>query len=467
MLNSDDALNVLMAHYYKLPENFYCWGQDRGGTLIPLLSQIFIKLFGFSALLSVSLSNYLILILGYIGLSSLIKSRYYKIVFAMIWFLPFQRFIDITRFPIGVQYSLIGMAILLICKMEDKQIMSNIFVKNLLLTLTVLILIVSVWVSDLSLVSIATLLFVLYFYNYIKTKTFKIDKTILFYTLVGMILCFLFIRYAKSFAIVKTDNYLKINGLSEIKEAFIILKDAFVGVLTFKKYEFFVGIYAYFAIVFFIFLFIKIFNKKNILRLISNKWIVFFFIDMLAVLGAIMLSSWVLANKMGRWYFVATYIALSMLVILILDNLDVNKDVRLLRYGILVLVIIGAISPIHTMKFVNPKRLTPMADVVGEFRQLGEIGVIAEYWNSYRTSCPAPDLIIATPHDRSDVRNRELVDMVFERKNIYIIRDMWMDAFPDTLYQFGYVLLKSGVPFRMGDCDVCKYEKVDNNVVKP
>lgn len=159
LLNSDDALNVLMAHYYKLPDCFYCWGQDRGGTLIPLLSQIFIKLFGFSALFSVSLSNYLILILGFIGLSSLIKSKYYKVVFAIIWFLPFQRFVDITRFPIGVEYSLLGMAIYFICKIEDKQ-MTCVFKRHALLFMTMLTLIVSVWVSDLSLVSIVILIVV-------------------------------------------------------------------------------------------------------------------------------------------------------------------------------------------------------------------------------------------------------------------------------------------------------------------
>jgi hypothetical protein len=40
---------------------------------------------------------------------------------------------------------------------------------------------------------------------------------------------------------------------------------------------------------------------------------------------------------------------------------------------------------------------------------------------------------------------------------------MWLDFFPDTLEQFGYVLLKQGKQFRLGDCDVCKYEKIKKN----
>lgn len=459
LLNSDDALNVLMAHYYKLPHDFYCWGQDRGGSFIPLLSQLFIKLFGCSALLSVSFSNYIVLILGYLGLSSLLKSRYYKIIFAIAWFLPFQRFIDITRFPIGVEYSLLGIAIFLICKIESLQKTPNIWKKHALMLLTVLTLTISVWVSDLSAVSIAILLFVLLLFNFVNNKSFKLDRTAFFYTIAGIFLCFVFVRFAKSFAAVKMDKYLTINGISEIKEAVIILKNAFRDVLVFKKKELFVGIYAYMAILFLILFIAGILRKNNIKRIIANKWIVFFILDFAAILCVIMLSSWVLANKMGRWYFVATYISVVMTVVLVLDNLEINKKTNVLRYGMLFLVLVGAISPIHTMKYVSPKTLRPMADVVGEFQQLGEIGVIAEYWNSYRTSCPNPDMIKATPHDKSDVRNHDLAEAVLAQDNIYIINDLWMNYFPDTLTQFGRVLVKEGEPFRIGDCDVCKYDK--------
>lgn len=40
-LNSDNAVTVLMIHYFKLPDDLYFWGQDRLGSLIPLLGQVF------------------------------------------------------------------------------------------------------------------------------------------------------------------------------------------------------------------------------------------------------------------------------------------------------------------------------------------------------------------------------------------------------------------------------------------
>ena len=119
---------------------------------------------------------------------------------------------------------------------------------------------------------------------------------------------------------------------------------------------------------------------------------------------------------MGRWYFVASYISLSLTIILALDLLEKRFNLKYLRIGILLIALVGALSPIYTMKYVRPKTLRPIAEVVGELKQLGEIGLIAEYWNSYINSCPDPKLIVASPHDQSGSRNQAIVDKLFTRK---------------------------------------------------
>ena len=458
LLNSDDALNVLMAHDYSLPDNFYCWGQDRGGTLIPLISQLFIKFFHCSAVMAVSFSNYLVLIIGYLGMSCLIKSNYYKLVLAIIWFFPFQRFIDFLRFPIGVQYSLLGVSVFLIRQLEKTE-GQKIVVKHVVMSLFVMTSIIMVWVSDLSIVTIALLMFVLSLYDHKRLKTTGLAKTIIPYSIVGVTFGFLFIRYAKSFATKKSVGYLAFNNIFQIKKALALLWDAIRENLALNPNtnEHFVGIYVYVAILFVLLFISWLIKNRMTLRLIKNKWIAFFLVDTAAVLAILLLSSWVLANQMGRRYFVPTYISFSLFVLLCLDSLETSHNIKPLKYGVLVVALVGAFSPIYTMETVDPKSLKPMVDVVGEFKQLGEIGVISEYWNSYVTSCPDPDLIKATPHDRSDVRNSKIVEEVFERENIYIIKDMWMDAFPDTLVQFGRQLVRNGEEFNIGDCNVCKY----------
>lgn len=465
LLSSDDALNILMAHYYRFPNDLYCWGQDRGGTLIPLLSQIFIKIFKISDVTSVSFSNYIILILGFIGLSSIIKSNYYKVIFAIIWFLPFQRFVDIVRYPIGMEYSLIGFSIFLITKFEKTKSL-GLYKRHLLIISIIVLLIISVWVSDLAIITIGILFSTLLFFKYFKKGNIIIDKRVFIYAVLGCISCFLFVKFAKSYATVRTENYLSINHAEQIKSAIIILKNSFAEILTFKTKEFFVSIYAYFVLVLMVVILIYYLKEKILWDLFLNKWLVFFLVDFIIIFSVFIISFWVLANGMGRWYFVASYISLALVIILACDHLEYIHGLKFLKFLILVIALIGTISTIYGWKYIRPKTLKPMINVVSEFKQLGKIGVIAEFWNSYITSCPDPELIKATPFDLSGaIRKQEIVDMVFERKNLYVIRDMWMKTFPDTLNQFGYHLLRDGTPFRLGGCEVCKYNKIKINKI--
>ena len=70
ILNSDNAVTILMIHYFKLQHDLYFWEQDRMGSLIPLIGQIPFKIFHFSALTSEAITHYLILLLGFFAFSS-------------------------------------------------------------------------------------------------------------------------------------------------------------------------------------------------------------------------------------------------------------------------------------------------------------------------------------------------------------------------------------------------------------
>ena len=120
LLNSDNAVTVLMVHYFKLPDDLYFWGQDRLGSLIPLIAQIPNKLFRLSPILSESIVHYGILLTGFLAFATFIKSNFYKIVFAIIWFFPPMRLIDVTQFAFGIHYSLIAIICYLINNLRMK-----------------------------------------------------------------------------------------------------------------------------------------------------------------------------------------------------------------------------------------------------------------------------------------------------------------------------------------------------------
>jgi hypothetical protein len=456
LLSSDDALTVLMTHYYELPHDFYCWGQDRGGTLIPLISQIFHKGFGLSAVNSVSLTTYLILILGYLGFAGLFRNRITRIVFAIVWFFPPARFVDLTRFPIGMAYSLVGISLLLISRIHGPG--NRKWTDHLLMVLLVLILSASIWVSDLAIVTASVILLTPPTLHLIRTGKLPGLKPGIFYIVPGAVLCFLFIWYAKGKATGVTHDYLTVNDWETFSAGMKILGTKIFSILSFGIPDRLYSVYAWSGIGFVSYLMAHVSGRKVNMQENRVTWLMVFLTDFILVLMVLLTSRWVYLNHMGQWYFVASYVSMSMVLLLLFDQFKPGtRSMRICTTILLVTVLTGSFSTVHSLRYVRPGTLQSKVDIMSEFLILGEPGIIGEYWNSYITSCPDPSKIKATPHDKSTVRNRELADEVLARPNIYVIRDMWMDSFPDTLEQFGCLLVRKGEEFRMGGCDVQRY----------
>lgn len=459
LLNSDDALNILMTYYYELPNDFYCWGQDRGGTLIPLIGQVPHKFFGLSAVNSVSVSNYFILLLGFLGFSSLFKKNTTKILFAILWFFPAIRFIDLMRFPIGVQYSLIGFSIFFINRIDFLN--KKTFLNHLYFLLIILLLTLAIWVSDLAIVSVILLVSVLAFHHFIIKNNWKVRPVGIAYILIGIVGIYSFIRYAKSFATVVTQSYTKFNNWESIGTALEILKNELLNVLFFLNGDWLYTIFAWLTILFLASLIISYFNERIITLIKTNRWVLFFALDFIVIFGVLLVSKWVFLNGMGRWYFVTSYISFSMLILLLFDNLQLSGRKRAVLSSLFfAIVIIGSLSTVYHLKFIRPKSFQSQIDRKSELLTLGEIGIIGEFWNSYICACPDPAKIKATAHDKSNVRNLKLVDEVFAQPKLYLVRDMWMKEFPDTIEQFGFLLTKKGEEFRLADCVLCEYDKI-------
>jgi hypothetical protein len=456
-----------MIHYFKLPKDLYFWGQDRMGSLIPLLGQIPFKLFNLSAITSESIVHYLILLLGFLSFSHFLRSYILKIIFAIIWFFPPMRLIDVTQLAFGIHYSLIAISCYLIDYYQKEKIQNNPLFRHSILSLITLLLIAVIWVTDMAVVSVFLLLAVqLYFYLKANKFSLSLFKRIEFYyALMGVILCYIFIHYAKNIAQNRYD-YTTFSDFKTIKLSLRIFVNTVLAFFKFKANEPFTSVYAYFVIVILIVMFLQI--KKVRLSSSSKKWILFFLFEATSLFVIMIISNWTFLNGVPRRYFTCTYISLSFSLLLILDNLNVSKKhINYINVLLMITVVTGGIGALYNIKYIWPKTMTPRAEISREFEKLGKIGIIAEYWNSYITSCINPDMIKATPHDSTwAVRNYELVDEVFEQENIYLIKDMWLQSFPDTVAEFGRVLLKDGNEFRIGGCNVCKYKKqipIQNN----
>jgi len=459
LLGSDDAIQILMIHDFKLPHDLYFWGQDRYGSLIPLLGQVFYRVAGLSALTSESVTHYLLLIAGYFALATLLKSNFSRLLLAIVWFFPPIRLIDLLRLNIGQEYALLAISIFIINRLYESNISRSRFKKHLMLLSITVLMILAVWVSDLAVISVFLILvFQIYTswnFGNLMDRLLK-WRTEILYSIAGTIIGAAFIFYGKYFAD-KSPSYNNFNDFGTILSSLGLFGKSIKELLLFTAYEPFTSAFLY-AVTF---ISITLFVMRGSIRMSSNqkKWFWFFILDTVLIFFLIMISKWSYNNGVPRRYFTSTYITISMALLIASESLIESDIKKALRIIMMVSVVIAGAGSLYNLKLIWPKTLKPRVEIVREFESLGRIGIIGNYWNSYINSVTNPDQIVATPDDHSSVRNRGMAARVMQCDTIYIIRDGWFEIFPDSLNQFGSALYKNGDEFRMGDCYVCRYRK--------
>jgi len=457
LLNSDDAVLILMLDSFRIPEDIYFWGQNRVGSIIPLLGQIPLKLFGINLLWSESLIHYLVLILGFAAFSTFLKSKISKVVFAIVWFIPTDPFLGLVRYSFGLHYSFIAIGLYLIKYYTEHKVIKNIW-KYLLWILTFISFLTAVWITETAIVTIGIVLFVLLIRH--LTSHIKIAYDSIVFTIVSIVLGVLIIYVLKNvitiYEIGEYDQQL-LNTPSQFISAVSVLFSKIIKSFTFQSRNPFLVIYNYLCLIQIILVPLLIVMRKT-KRIHNWQWIAIFILDGLSFLFINVISHWSLLNGVARRYFVGIYIVFWLAYLIFTEHISNKRITVAIHIVALITVIIGAASIPYGYKYVYPKRLTPKAQVVSEFKTLGKIGIISDYWNSYGTSFVDPKNIKATPHDKCEIRNHDLVDSVFAQPKIFLIRDMWLDSFPCIISQFGKELYRVGDEFRMGDCNVCEYE---------
>jgi hypothetical protein len=319
--------------------------------------------------------------------------------------------------------------------------------------------ILSIWVSELGILMI--LLFAILKIirglrggkNIFRKENIPGTIHFLLWTVAGII----FILYAKSTA-VKVDAYTSqpLNTPGEIISSFTVVVQSLYQVFTFSSENFIESIYAWMLIAGIpVVFFFSLPGNKGWLRAGVNSWALYFLLTAIITFLVIILSHWAFLNGTGRRYFVLVYLSVAIVILMLAEM--TKKDMRMMVTLVIAVVILtGAVSSVY--KFYYPKHLPARVRILSEFQSLGDIGLISEYWNSYLSATPDPVHIKATPHDKDYVRNYKLAEEVFAQPRIYIIKDCWLDSFPDTIVQFGRTLVKKGDKLHLGDCWINQYE---------
>ncbi|MFM7427788.1 MAG: hypothetical protein ACKO7W_22775 [Elainella sp.] len=505
-LDSDSAIHILMAADLRLPQDLYYWGQDRLGSLLPLLAHALLKLTPLTPAEAIAAVQYFLLAVGYLCLSSLFQTRFARLAFAVVWFLPIFDFrtLVVTAHPYGPQFALIGLALVLVNQMLPALTWAS-WRRNLLrLGLIAACLMLGVWVSDFSILFIAAL--VVLAIARVLRRWFRVSvdaaQTVLIRAeipqvqlrrlglmlLAGGLLAGLglgLIGSAKQTASAQND-YARLTNLAELQTNLGRLVSAWWQTVSFRANPF-LSCYALLItglLVYWAYALYRSYRQRPAqpvsvqpvsVQPVSvqpiSDWVYFFAGS--ALMGFLLLITawWVYENTTNLRYFVPVYVTGWMAALLLVEQLSGRiRRISLLLIGLIVLCSLAS----QPQSFALPR---PVAKVeqFQPLTDLGKAGFIGDYWSSYILCTANPDQLACTSHDLQNrtpcdpasaqitkaqrtaqrtenhrlfkaVRCARCARRVLRAKSIYLVERDWLPEFPPEMQQFGQCLVKTGEP---------------------
>ncbi len=469
--SSDSAIHVLMAHYFKFPDDLYFWGQDRLGSLVPMVASLPVKWFGASAIWSISIVHYLFLTAGFWLISTFIGRTLPKLLLCVLWFFPLQAFdfhLQISH-PYAPQLFLLGLSLFLWNKIRKPGI--SLRRHNALLFFSTLSFMLSVWISDLGLFILPLFLIVL-FRAYIRTSlkeeeiTVQIDKKRLsaglWPFLAALISGYLFLSFAKSHAEMHPISYDTIfSPVSHIQSGFSTVVDSIKRTFLFTVRNVLISFHSVF-IALLLLLFGYAAWKRAYNPASRTLWLFFFGASVLTFL-AVTASYWVELNDYHSRYYTFSYFLLLITLCLGTDRLRSGILYRMAA-GLLLCVTLSASvnALIQRNEKYHPLVNLSATEIKEISLELGNCGLLGDYWMSYNLAAVYPDRIKAITWDTEAPRGRRMVSSVMQQDTLYLVGNHWLDSFADNRIEHGYFLARAGDPFTLRGLQLCRYKVIDS-----
>ena len=521
VFNSDYAVHVLMAQDIKLPDDLYYWGQNRLGSLLPILSYFGVRILSLSPIVAVSYVQYLLLLIGFLSFCSILRSNFSRLTLALVWLLPavtFTSTIEAVQ-PYTPQFATIGCALAFIHQLNIYK--NTIFwQRGLLIVGSLISLCLSLWISEQSIIIVLIMGYL------IRSKCIALDtlenksknlnepenrsennfekfnprdilenlithlnyakysKIFNLTALVGVI----FIVIAKISA---TPSYgiFGINSLAITWTVFKSVMKLIVQSITFSIENWLLSLYSVACLGLASFLvaisiisiqknWTKNFKFRSAIRRAFDsdlKWSVLFGINTIGSFLLLISSEWVYKNEINIRYFSVVYLSLWLTIIFYNDSIS-NLSLKSAKIGIvnsfkkylfkinaplsvllLIVALIGSMSLPSYVYSLSPAK-SQLSKLIG-FNQLGEAGIIGSYWNSYIICSVNPEKLSCTPHDRDMVRSIRSAKKVMASSKIYLVKERWLENFPDQIVQFKTKLTKQGPELKIDEYTLALYKR--------
>ena len=451
-LNSDIAVHVLMTESFSFRYDLYFWGQDRLGSLVPMMANVLYRITGASPFWLTAIVKWLFLVIGCVSFWLFIPNRFQRWVWTCIWFFPAYEMMYhlLPGHPYAEQMAMFGLSLLFF----HRAVNASSFSWNVHLFL--LFASTSFWISDFSLIfylvliglfsSKFKLLFQQILSNPLKARVFS------FLILNSLVFCFLLVAKVTA----ARDETYTVSMFASLDQLFYSLSMLWFytkNVLIFQSVSIWNSVYFYSTL---IMLFILIGNR-NRLKIQVNS-VLFFSV---AFCGSLLIISlrWLAINFVMLKYFIPVFFCLW-LGLLSVDWNRISFSFKSIAITLMMLLVIGcSASLFYQYQHPSEKNLN-YTELQTPFFQTPK-NIIGDYWYSYVFAISQPEIIHATPHDLSSVRNWKEVKLVMNSDTIHVCLTGWMEEAPERLEQFNTELELIDT-IKEGQFNFARYKKRDS-----
>lgn len=452
-MNSDHAIQILMTSSFDWSKDWYFWGQNRLGSLMPLLGSC-LYLLPISAIDAIGVAHILV-VLSCVGMLFFLLDRKAAVVLATITLL-------FPIYPFWMQISLghpylpqvfFAFSLLVVAKCKKINVLSSILVG--------LVPFLGLWSTEIF--AAFLLAFGLFNVNYIWSL-FKAKYITLGISALGGIM---FFRYAKKTA-TQVESYGQLfatrQGVAESLTKYI---NELMSLVTFNSNKPF-NVLVFYGILLSVVVLLFIFFRS---RTAPSKVTLAFLGTAVLSLFLIQFSHWNYLMGIPFRYATAPFIFFALSIASGFNDLSDHDNSKYIRLSSVALLsfffVFASLNFVIRYETGTPDRIRRSSVSIFEerFSELinseKQIGLVGSYWNTYLVEA-LTDGIISFPRKGEHIRTYRNFE-VWKSMNYYVlVSNEWLEVFPDSLEQHGVLMRKVGIPESIGQIDYCLYERIEN-----
>lgn len=454
--NADGAVQVIMAQDFSLDDDFYYWGQNRLGSLLPILASLFIWT-GIKPIYLCVLINYILLTSAGIIAMKFVSALHFKLLVIFLFLIPCHSNFFIVQLSQPYSLQIVLLLIPLVFFYHEIQGINR--YTNLKLILSGICFAAAIYVHDASFIYVVLFFVLLWHFDLIGLK-----KTLIIPT------CSLGIPLASlsGYILFRKFGTPDFSGYSEqsINQWSVFINTFFSWTKIFKRpLNDFIGDWALLES----FVLVCLTALVLVLSLISvrkhavskiNAIPIFLIVNATVFYTAICLSGWYVQNDNDGRYMIFPVCMMLITTAIFLDSK--NQLIPMFRpIGAALLVLFCASSLASTLRPKHRDGLQLTFSQRAEIDKLLGAGIIGSYWYSYPFSAHAPSSIASTPHDKSFARSSIMVEKTLRKDSIYLVKNSWLEEFSDTIPQYGITLtrVKPYETVKVGNAILSRYQK--------